>query len=194
MALEWIDGYYIRSSSKEVYEKHEFEFGELFSATINGTSYTDLYYPFGYYVGGSYWYYFSHGRHRVTYPPDETAYYFDRNSYSNQINDKIGDRYKIQFQNLVIFNDVTESIKYSRQLDYDASKIIRGTPIAPPTPTYEWETVASISGNNETHALAQVNSESINNGEPISNLASSDFIALPDAIKVKALADARVRE
>ena len=57
-----------------------------------------------------------------------------------------------------------------------------------------WETVASISGNNETHALAQVDSESINDGEPVSDLVASDFIALPDAIKVKALADARVLE
>ena len=59
---------------------------------------------------------------------------------------------------------------------------------------YNWTSVPAISGNSETHILAQVDSESINDGEPVSDLLASDFIALPDAIKVKALADARVRE
>jgi len=63
-----------------------------------------------------------------------------------------------------------------------------------PLITYNWESVPTISGNNETHTLAQVDSESINDGEPVSDLVASDFIALPDAIKVKALADARVLE
>jgi len=134
VSVEWIDGYYIRDTNIEVYEKHEFEFGNIYSATINGERYTDLYYPAAYYEGGEWWYWFSSGRHRVTYPPniDPNVYYFDPVSYSNQINMKIGDRYKIQFQNLVVFNSRVEAIKYARQLDYDASKIIRGTPIAPP--------------------------------------------------------------
>jgi len=63
-----------------------------------------------------------------------------------------------------------------------------------PVVQYVWTSVPTISGNSETHTLAQVDSESINDGEPVSDLVASDFIALPDAIKVKALADARVRE
>ena len=52
-----------------------------------------------------------------------------------------------------------------------------------------WSTVPSVIGHGKTNNLAKVKDESINEGEPISNLQASNFLALPNAARVLTLAN-----
>lgn len=73
----------------------------------------------------------------------------------------------------------------SAEIQQEMYELISGSQI----PTYNWVSVPSVTGKNGTISLAQIASDSINDGEPVSGAAATAFSSLPDSANVGEIID-----